>query len=500
MTQPDFTARIEGRFVDDEDFRKSGKAWVEIDSGNGLMSIPLTREMHDLKTQVSNNATAARRDAETATSQAASAQTAASTATSKAAEAGRSATAAQSSATNAARSASQAAENARRVPRDGERGPAGPTGPAGPVGPAPTIRVGTVQKGDVPQAVLRGSNGTYTLDLTLPKGDAGPRGAQGPVGPAVNTSGLLPKSDVTPNIRNNGVVQRDGAGQILVPYPNGLSSATSKQYVDGVVAGKADKADPRFTDARAPKEHRHNVSSIDFTSNQLVLGYRASTSGDYAVVAGTGASVTSSFGTAVGQSASAGSSATALGYSATANSYLSVALGYNAEAKESYTVALGGASRALHSGSVAIGNQATTTANNQIMLGTSTKTVVVPGRIEIQTPTSSNHAATKAYVDSKLDGEPFSITPTNVRQSGKMVVTRSGRVVEVVIAGAAIGEIGTIGYPNYPNGSGTRYFAAVDEYNTTYPAHIKVSGNGVVTASGRSGANIYASFTYLADN
>lgn len=44
MTQPDFSGTFEGRFVDDDNLRESGRVWLEFDNGGGEMSLPIDPE------------------------------------------------------------------------------------------------------------------------------------------------------------------------------------------------------------------------------------------------------------------------------------------------------------------------------------------------------------------------------------------------------------------------------------------------------------------------
>ncbi|AKK04604.1 collagen triple helix repeat protein [Corynebacterium mustelae] len=370
----------------------------------------------------------------------------------------------------------------------GNNGAPGSRGEQGPPGPAPTIRIGSVTSASSAGASLTGGNGSYTLNLVLPQGARGPAG---PAGSAMNTENFVQKSEASENITPSAIVKRNAQGKILVDSnPTSEFHAASRGYVDRIAGGKADTA------------HRHNFSEITFPMDKVVLGYGAAASSPVSVAVGVRASTVNGYTVAVGDTAAAsGASSMAVGASAKATHSKSMAVGTLAEAKDSYATALGCNARAIHNRSVAVGYYATTTAANQIMLGTSSEVVTIPGTIEIPTPTRANHAATRGYVDGKADQEPVNVAVTNVKQSGKMTVTRSGRVVEVVIKDAADGNIASIPNPHYPNGSVNRIFAAVDTYNTTYPAHVEVTSGGSVIARGsRSGAKISTTFTYLADN
>ena len=43
MAERDFSAKLAGKFVDDDDLIRTGRAWVEID-GSGFLHIPVPKE------------------------------------------------------------------------------------------------------------------------------------------------------------------------------------------------------------------------------------------------------------------------------------------------------------------------------------------------------------------------------------------------------------------------------------------------------------------------
>lgn len=368
----------------------------------------------------------------------------------------------------------------------GNNGAPGSRGEQGPPGPAPTIRIGSVTSSSSAGASLTGGNGSYTLNLVLPQGARGPAG---PAGSAMNTENFVQKSEASENIAPSAIVKRNAQGKILVDSnPTSEFHAASRGYVDRVTGGKADNA------------HRHNFSDITFPMDKVVLGYGAAASSPVSVAVGVRASTVNGYTVAVGENAAAsGPSSMAVGASAKATHSKSMAVGTSAEAKDSYATALGCNARAIHNRSVAVGYYATTTAANQIMLGTSSETVVIPGSIEISTPTRTNQAATKGYVDSKVSESPKYVALTNIKQTGKCMVTRSGRVVEVKITNAVSGEIATIPASSRPQFNESHFFACVDRYNTSYPAHVEITPLGKIIAhNSRGGAEIYGTFTYLA--
>ena len=132
----------------------------------------------------------------------------------------------------------------------------GPQGPQGEVGPAPTLEIGTVTTGNAgtdASATISGSDGSYTLNFTIPKGDKGDTGAtgaqgiqgiqgeQGPqgiqglqgdpgqsfmiMGTITNTS-QLPDPSLTP--RNQAYVLSDG----------NPSTADSLYYITGAIGSE----------------------------------------------------------------------------------------------------------------------------------------------------------------------------------------------------------------------------------------------------------------------
>ncbi|AEG84375.1 hypothetical protein [Corynebacterium ulcerans] len=50
--EPEFEGKFTGVFVDDEDLVRTGRAWMEVTSGNGVVHIPLSEEHHKLREQV----------------------------------------------------------------------------------------------------------------------------------------------------------------------------------------------------------------------------------------------------------------------------------------------------------------------------------------------------------------------------------------------------------------------------------------------------------------
>ncbi|CAB0550110.1 hypothetical protein CIP107532_00569 [Corynebacterium diphtheriae] len=58
IKEPAFEGKFTGVFVDDEDLVRTGRAWMEVTSGNGVVHIPLSAEHHRLREQVQRDAQA----------------------------------------------------------------------------------------------------------------------------------------------------------------------------------------------------------------------------------------------------------------------------------------------------------------------------------------------------------------------------------------------------------------------------------------------------------
>ncbi|RKW82955.1 hypothetical protein D9C01_02975 [Corynebacterium diphtheriae] len=58
IEEPAFEGKFTGVFVDDEDLVRTGRAWMEVTSGNGVVHIPLSAEHHRLREQVQRDAQA----------------------------------------------------------------------------------------------------------------------------------------------------------------------------------------------------------------------------------------------------------------------------------------------------------------------------------------------------------------------------------------------------------------------------------------------------------
>lgn len=121
IEEPAFEGKFTGVFVDDEDLVRTGRAWMEVTSGNGVVHIPLSAEHHRLREQVQRDAQAVA-EGKAAFDETLRKVQAAESATLPAAEAAKkSQLAAESSAGKAAHSESAAAQSQREASGSAEQ-------------------------------------------------------------------------------------------------------------------------------------------------------------------------------------------------------------------------------------------------------------------------------------------------------------------------------------------------------------------------------------------
>lgn len=133
-----------------------------------------------------------------------------------------------------------------------------------------------------------------------------------------------------------------------------------------------------------------------------------------AVAIGNAATATGDSGVAIGPWTNSAENCVAIGDGATASSpNSSIAVGDGATVSGTLGIAIGAKSKAPHSQSVALGNHSKTTADNQIMVGKmvyasdgKTETWTYRRISGVATPTDSNDAATKQYVDQLVPASP----------------------------------------------------------------------------------------------
>lgn len=121
IEEPAFEGKFTGVFVDDDNLVRTGRAWMEVTSGNGVVHIPLSAEHHRLREQVQRDAQAVA-EGKAAFDETLRKVKAAESTTLPAAEAAKkSQLAAESSAGKAARSESAAAQSQREASGSAEQ-------------------------------------------------------------------------------------------------------------------------------------------------------------------------------------------------------------------------------------------------------------------------------------------------------------------------------------------------------------------------------------------
>ena len=291
MAERDFSAKLAGKFVDDDDLVRTGRAWVEID-GFDFLHIPVptgfdeTMNVFEAQAeQVAKDAEASGKYASAAKSSASAAASSASKAASSETTVNRDAAAAKDSATRAetaagnaktsetnaedaarrasnsstsankssvwvseaeqrtkksasaaAESASQAAGSASSAKQDADR--------------AANIASSTSWSGDKLTV-----NGKTSPSLRGPKGDPGTSGAStwdavtgkpSTFPPSTHTHKMADISDmptVSDAAINQTIVQRSEVGTIRAADPQGPNNVTTQRYVDTALSGKAAQVD-----------------------------------------------------------------------------------------------------------------------------------------------------------------------------------------------------------------------------------------------------------------
>ncbi|RLP10431.1 hypothetical protein D9R17_03260 [Corynebacterium diphtheriae] len=121
IEEPAFEGKFTGVFVDDEDLVRTGRAWMEVTSGNGVVHIPLSAEHHRLREQVQRDAQAVAEGKAAFDETLRKVQAAESAALPAAEAAKKSQQAAESAAGKAARSESAAAQSQREASGSAEQ-------------------------------------------------------------------------------------------------------------------------------------------------------------------------------------------------------------------------------------------------------------------------------------------------------------------------------------------------------------------------------------------
>lgn len=291
MTERNFSAQLAGKFVDDDDLIRTGRAWVEID-GFDFLHIPVPTGFDKTMGAFESQAAQVAKDAEASGKYASAAKSSASAAASSASKAAsaegrvssdakkaqdgasRAETAAgnakqsetsaedaarrasnsstsankssvwvseaeqrtEKSASAAAESASQAAGSASSAKQDADR--------------AANIASSTSWSGDKLTV-----NGKTSPSLRGPKGDPGTSGAStwdavtgkpSTFPPSTHTHKMADISDmptVSDAAINQTIVQRSEVGTIRAADPQGPNNVTTQRYVDTALSGKAAQVD-----------------------------------------------------------------------------------------------------------------------------------------------------------------------------------------------------------------------------------------------------------------
>lgn len=121
IEEPAFEGKFTGVFVDDEDLVRTGRVWMEVTSGNGVVHIPLSAEHHRLREQVQRDAQAVAEGKAAFDETLRKVQAAESAALPAAEAAKKSQQAAESAAGKAARSESAAAQSQREASGSAEQ-------------------------------------------------------------------------------------------------------------------------------------------------------------------------------------------------------------------------------------------------------------------------------------------------------------------------------------------------------------------------------------------
>nr|DAL35846.1 MAG TPA_asm: tail fiber protein [Caudoviricetes sp.] len=281
MAERNFSAKLAGKFVDDDDLIRTGRAWVEID-GFDFLHIPVptgfdeTMNVFEAQAeQVAKDAAASGKYASAAKSSASAAASSASKAagaesrvSSDAQKAQDGATRAETAAGNAKQSATNAEDAARRASNSStsankssvwvseaeQRTKKSASAAAGSASSAKqdADRAANIANSTSWSGDRLTVNGKTSPSLTGPKGDRGTSGAStwdavtdkpSTFPPSSHTHRMADISDlpeVKPVVANRSIVQRWSNGDIEVPINPGMGkgSATSKEYVDTAIASE----------------------------------------------------------------------------------------------------------------------------------------------------------------------------------------------------------------------------------------------------------------------
>lgn len=267
MAERNFSAKLAGKFVDDDDLIRTGRAWVEID-GFDFLHIPVPKGFENTldvfetqADQVAKDAAASGKYASAAKSSASAAAASAGKAaetegrvSSNAQKAQDGATRAETAAGNAKQSETNAEDAARRASnsstsanrssvwvseaekRTEKSASAAATSASQAAGSAESAKSDADRAANIASSTSWSGdkltvNGKTSPSLTGPKGDTGPSGA-------TTWDRISGKPDITPYLRNGGIVQRDENGRAYIAEPRNVLDIANKGYVDTAVAAE----------------------------------------------------------------------------------------------------------------------------------------------------------------------------------------------------------------------------------------------------------------------
>lgn len=313
----DFTTQISGVFVDDEDYRRTGRVWAEITTDGGHLELPVTGDYATLRDRLdasvaaaagsekkakasegaaAGSASAAKASESVVLDSAAAAAGSAARAEELAGEAAASSSAAGQSA-GSALSYKDAAERLKAAANSRASAAEAAAKRAEAAANEKLVRGGVKREhlsseveemfAEVRRQVIDELRDGASSDLDTFKELAAKFKVSDSQFAAI-TEGLAAKleaSKVSDSVtaETGTVVARSGRGQISVATPVADAHATPRKYVDeavrrvqSAVDSKVSNADPRLWDERAPRAHKHSVSDLTDAPAWVVEGDVAS--------------------------------------------------------------------------------------------------------------------------------------------------------------------------------------------------------------------------------
>ena len=267
MAERNFSAKLAGKFVDDDDLIRTGRAWVEID-GFDFLHIPVPTGFDETMNVFETQAAQVAKDAEASGKYASAAKSSASAAASSASKAAGAesrvssdaqkaqdgATRAETAAGNAKQSETNAEDAARRASnsatsanrssvwvseaekRTEKSASAAAESASQAAGSASSAKSDADRAANIASSTSWSGdkltvNGKTSPSLTGPKGDTGPSGA-------TTWDRISGKPDISSYLRNGSIVQRDENGRAYIAEPRNVLDIANKGYVDTAVAAE----------------------------------------------------------------------------------------------------------------------------------------------------------------------------------------------------------------------------------------------------------------------